>query len=105
MRFLCPLIGSSDKADVLTLSFEYLVKSIDTSSILPAALSSNLITVFQKSECSSEPDAYKKADLFLSHLQRAVNGDPKHFYVFLDILERTRQTDIALNLRGEHHGQ
>ena len=86
--------------EALKHSFSYLVKSIDTVALLPVALSKNIITERQRSECSSELDPYKKADIFLGHLQRAVNGDYDKFHTFVQLLKETNQTQIATRLRG-----
>ena len=81
-------------------SFHYLVSSVDTPALLPAALSANLITDRQRTECVNESDHYKKTETFLGHIQRAVNGDYQNFYTFLDILEKTSQQRIVSRLRG-----
>ena len=52
--------------------FCYLVNSIDTAALLPAALADNLIT---DRPCYNEADPYKKAETFVGYLQRAVNAD------------------------------
>ena len=90
----------SAEQEALKLGFSYLVNSIDPSSLLPVALSRQLITEQQRSECSSEQDAYKKVEKFLSHLQRAVNGDNRKFYTFVQVLRETGQDSIALSLEG-----
>ena len=97
--------GSSSPAapaepEALKHSFSYLVNNIDTAALLPAALSRNLITDRQRTECSSEADTYKKADVFVGYLLRAVNGDCYKFYTFLQILQETNQPLIASHLRG-----
>ena len=84
----------------LSLSFSYLVNSIDATALLPEALSRQLITERQRSECASEPDSYKKAEKFLGHLQRTVNGDSSKFHTFVKVLEETNHTNIASRLRG-----
>ena len=80
--------------------FSYLVKSIDTTVLLPAALSSNLITECQRSECCNEADPYKKAEMFLGYLQRAVNADHRNYHSFVQILKQTKQAKIVSRLRG-----
>ena len=80
--------------------FSYLVNSIDTAALLPAALSKNLITDRQREECSNETDSYKKAEKFLGYLQRAVNADYDNYYIFVQILKKTGQERIASRLRG-----
>ena len=81
--------------------FNYLVNSIDTAALLPAALSRGLITDRQRSECSNEADPYKKAETFVGYLQRAVNGDYYNFHVFVQILQEIGQAHIATRLRGK----
>ena len=91
---------TSSEAEALKNSFDYLVKSIDTDSLLPAALSRKLITEYQREECSCESDRYKKAEKFIGHVLRAVNGDSHNFYVFIKVL-KGHQPSIA----GRIHGQ
>ena len=96
--------GSSPAAEpeALKHSFSYLVNSIDTAALLPAALSNNLITDRQRTECYNEADPYKKAETFVGYLQRAVleNGDYYKFHTFIQVLQETGQPQIASNLRG-----
>ena len=92
--------GNPAEPEALKHSFSYLINSIDTTALLPAALSKDLITERQRSECSSETEAYKKAETFVGYLLRAVNGNCYKFYTFLQILQETNQTPIASHLRG-----
>ena len=92
--------GSSAESEALKLSFSYLVNSIDTASVLRAALSSQLVSDSQRSECVSETDSYNKAEKFLGHLQRAVNGDSNKYHEFVKVLEETKQVAIAQVLQG-----
>ena len=87
--------------ETLKLTFSYLVNSIDTTGLLPAALSRQLITEPQRLECFSEPDANKKAQKFLGHLQRAVNGDNNKFHIFVQLLNESGQTSIASRLKAQ----
>ena len=84
--------------EALKLMFSYLVNSINTDDLLPAALSKQLITERQRLECFSEPDLNKKAEKFLGHLQRAVNGDSENFHIFVQLLNESGQTKIASRL-------
>ena len=84
--------------ETLKLKFSYLVNSIDAAALLPAALSRQLITERQRVECFSEPDPYKKAEKFLGHLQRAVNGDSENFHIFVQLLNESGQAKIASRL-------
>ena len=93
--------GSSAELEALKISFDFLVNSIDTTALLPIALSSQLISERERSECASEPEPYKKAEKFLGHLQRAVNGDSKKYYTFVEVLRQKDQLSIASRLRGE----
>ena len=87
--------------EALKHSFSYLVNSIDTAALLPAALSRNLITDRQRTECSNETHSvYQRAEKFLTYLQRAVNGDYYKFHTFVQILQETNQAHIASRLRG-----
>lgn len=90
---------TSSEAEALKNAFDYLVKSIDTDSILPAALSRKLITEYQREECSCESDRYKKAEKFIGHVLRAVNGDSNNFYVFTKVL-KDHQPSIAKRIHG-----
>ena len=96
------MAGGSPAAEpeALKYSFSYLVNSIDTAALLPAALSRNLITDRQRTECSNEADPYKKAETFVGYLQRAVNADYDNFHSFVQILEETGQAQIASFLCG-----
>ena len=92
--------GSPAESEALKHLFSYLVNSVDTAGLLPAALSRGLITDRQRSECSNETDPYKKAETFVGYLQRAVNGDYYKFHTFVQILQETGQAHIATRLRG-----
>ena len=92
--------GSTTEPEAFKHSFSYLVNSIDAAALLPAALSINLITDRQKSECACEADPYKKAETFLGHLLRAINSHYENFHTFVQILEETDQAQIASRLRG-----
>ena len=96
-----PAGGSPAEPEALKHMFSYLVNSIDTAVLLPAALSRDLITDRQRAECSNEADSvYQRAEKFLSYLQRAVNNYYYKFHVFVQILQETGQTRIASHLRG-----
>ena len=93
--------GSSPaEPEALKHSFSYLVNSIDTAALLPAALSRNFITDRQRTECYNEADPYKKAETFVGYLQRTVNADCYKFYTFVQILQETDQAQIVFCLRG-----
>ena len=91
--------------ETLKLMFSYLVNSIDTDGLLPAALSRQLITERQRFECFNEPDPNKKAEKFLGHLQRAVNRDSNKFHIFVQLLNESGQESIASRLKtqGKHY--
>ena len=93
--------SSTAESEALKISFDHLVNSIDTAALLPKALSSQLISEPQRSECASEPDPYKKAEKFLGHLQRAVNGDSNKYHTFIQVLKETGQASIASCLGSE----
>ena len=93
--------GSSlAEAEALKLALEYVVNSMDTSSLLPAALSRGLIREQQKADCTSEPNPYQKAEIFLEYLQREVNGDSKKFHTFVQLLVDTGHSNLASCLSG-----
>ena len=93
--------ASGVEPEALNLAFSYLVNSIDAATLLPPALSKQLITQPQRSDCASEPDPYRKAEKFLGHLHRAVNGDNTKFHTFVQVLRETGQVSIASRLRGK----
>ena len=93
-------VGSSAESETLRLAFSYLVNSIDSTAVLPAALGAHLISDSQRSECASEPNPYEKAGKFLGHLQRAVNGDSNKYHTFIQVLKETGQASIASRLQG-----
>ena len=93
----------STESEALKLSFSYLQNSIDTASVLPFALSARLITQQQRSDCAREQDLYKKAEIFLSHLERVVNGDNTKFHTFVQVLKRTNQEALAKGLQGLYY--
>ena len=103
--------SSSVESEALKRAFDYLVDSIDTASVLPKSLHLGLIKEPQRSDCASpysneylcasEPDPHKKAEKFLGHLQRKVNGDSSKYHVFTHILKETGQHNIASRLDGE----
>ena len=80
--------------------FGYLVNSIDTAALLPVALSRDLITDRQRSECANEVDPCKKAETLVGYLQQAVNSDYDNFNKFVQILKGTGQAHIASRLLG-----
>ena len=92
--------GSSIESEALRIAFSYLVNSIDSTSVLPAALSAHLISDSQRSECDSVADSFKRANNFLGHLQRAVNGDSNKYHTFIQVLKETGQASIASRLHG-----
>ena len=94
--------GSFAEQEALKLAFSYLANSIDAAALLPAAMSRQLITERQISECASELDPYKKAEVFLGHLQRAVNGDYIKFHAFVQALYDSGQASIARRLHGKY---
>ena len=55
---------SSAESEALKLAFGYLSSSIDASSLLSDAFSSNLIRDRQRTDCVNEDDPYKKAESF-----------------------------------------
>ena len=90
----------SAESQALKLAFSYLVNSMDTTSLLPAALSRGLIREQQKADCTSETSPYQKAEKFLDHLQREVNGDSSKFHTFVQLLEDNGYSNLASRLRG-----
>ena len=92
--------GSSNESKALRIAFGYLVTSIDLTAVLPAALSAGLISESQRSECDSETAPSKRANKFLGHLQRAVNGDSNKYHTFVQILKEVGQASIASYLQG-----
>ena len=95
------VIERSAEKETLKLLFHYLVNSIDAAALLPAALSASLISEQQRSDCACEADPYKKAEKFVGHLQRAVNGDTANFRKFLKVLHITNQGSIATRLQSK----
>ena len=95
------VIDKSAEKETLNLLFHYLVDNIDAAALLPAALSARLISDRQRSDCASEADPYVKAEKFVGHLQRAVNGDTAKFYTFLEVLHKTNQGNIASRLQSK----
>ena len=94
-------VTTSPEAEALKNAFKYLVDSIDTDSLLSAALSRKLITEYQREDCSCESDQYKKAEKFLGHLLRAVNGDSSKYHVFILVLFDCDQPSIARRIYGK----
>ena len=92
--------GRYAESEALILAFGYLVHRLDLTSVLPAALSAGLISESQRSECDSETAPSKRANKFLGHLQRAVNGDSNKYHTFLQVLKETGQARIASRLQG-----
>ena len=93
--------GSSAESEALKIAFDYLVNRIHTVALLPKALSSHLISEPQGNECAGELEQYEKAEKFLSHLQRVVNGDSNKYHTFIQVLMQTDQASIASRLCGE----
>ena len=91
--------GLSAESEALNQAFCYLANSMDTTAqLLASALSRRLITDSQRSECANpQLDAYKKAEVFLGHLKRKVNGDCDKFHTFVQILYDTYQDKLGGN--------
>ena len=92
--------GLSAESEALKLAYSYLVNSMDTSSLLPAAHSRGLIREQQKADCTSETNQYHKAEKFLDHLQREINGDSSRFPTFVQLLVDNGHSNLASRLRG-----
>ena len=86
--------------EALRKLFSYLVNNIDTTALLSVALSRNLMTDQQRLECSNEANLYKKAEMYLGHIQRAVNAKCHNYHTFVQILQQTDQVKIAYHLSG-----
>ena len=91
---------SRAESEALKLAFSYLANSMDTTSLLPAALSRGLIREQQKADCTSETSPFQKADKFLDHLQREVNGDSSKFHTFVQLLVDNGHSNSASRLLG-----
>ena len=91
---------ASGESEALRIAFSYLSNSIDVATLLPVALSRGLITGPQRTDCLSEPEPYRRAEKFLGHLQRAVNGDSNRFHIFVLVLSETGLVTIASRLNG-----
>ena len=92
--------SSLAEAKALKLALEYLVNSMDTPTLLPAALSRGIIREQQKAECTSVSNPYQKAERFLEYLQREVNGDSSKFLTFVQLLVDTGHSKLASRLLG-----
>ena len=90
--------GTSAESEALRLSFGYLANSINAAALLSYAFSSNLITDHQRAECVAETNPFQKAEKFLGHLKRAVNGDSNKFHTFVQLLVDTGHSNIASRL-------
>ena len=90
------------ESNALKQAFIYLASSIDAAALLPVSMSRDLITEWQRSECASQLEPYKKAEVFLGHLQRTVNGDYIKFHAFVQVLQETGQASIAQRLQRLH---
>ena len=97
------VIDRSAEKETLKLLFHELVNSIDAVALPTAALSASLISEQQRSDCTSEANPYKKAEKFVGHLQRAVNGDTAKFHTFLKVLRETNQESIASRLQSKRY--
>ena len=87
---------TSAESEVLSQAFSYLANSMDTTALLQPSMGRKLITARQRSECVNEPDPYKKAEVFLGHLQRAVNGDVTNFTRLYKCSTKPIKTDFAV---------
>ena len=92
--------GSSNESKALRIAFGYLVTSIDLTAVLPAALNAGLISNSQRRDCVSETTLFKRAEKFIGHLQKAVNGDSNKYHTFVQVLKETGQASIASSLQG-----
>lgn len=88
---------TSAESEALNQEFSYLADSMDTTALLQPSMGRKLITARQRSECANESDPYKKAELFLGHLQRKVNGDCDKFHTFVQMLQETNQGKLCGN--------
>ena len=78
----------------------YLTATIDFNSFLPAALSAHLISDVQKRDCDSAADSFKRARIFIGHIQRAVNDDSNKYHTFVQVLKETGLASLASLLEG-----
>ena len=92
--------GSSTEFEALTIAFGYLVNCIDTATLLPKAVSIQLISERHASECVSEQEPYDKAEMFVGHLSNAVKRDSNKYHTFVQVLKETGQASIASRLQG-----
>ena len=93
--------GTSAESEALKLAFGYLARSINADSLLSDAFSSDLITEHERAGCFAETNPYKKAEIFLGHLQRQVHGDKNKFHSFVQLLNSSAgSVNLATHLRG-----
>lgn len=79
--------------------FNSMVDSIDAGSVAPAAHSEGLISDRQRDECFHEQSLYRKAELLLGHIRRAISGqDDAKFLLFETVLRRTGHNTQAQQL-------
>ena len=90
----------SPEEKTIRLKFQYLVKSLDVSSVLPAAYSAGLIDDNQRLECGSYSNPYKKTEVFVGIIGREVAANSKNLRTFIQILYNTSHTSIAQRLEG-----
>ena len=93
-------LEESPEEKTIRLKFQYLVKSLDVSSVLPAAYSAGLIDDNQRLECGSYSNPYKKTEVFVGIIGREVAANSKNLRTFIQILYNTSHTSIAQRLEG-----
>ena len=90
--------------------FSDMIKSVDAGSMAPAALSEGLVTDDQREECFHEKHSYRKAELLLGYIRRAISGqEDTQFLKFIKILrctghvthaEQLGETSVYYSYRG-----
>lgn len=90
--------GETPHVAAFEKQFNYMVDSIDAGSVAPAALSEGLIADRQRDECLHEQSSYKKAELLLGYIRRAISGQHDNFFKFVRILRNTGHSTQATQL-------
>ena len=80
-------------------AYDYLIKSIDATSMPTNLFKAGIITQRQCEECRGEK--FEKVEKILEYLLKEVSSDPTKFYAFQRLLHHTENVAIASRLRGQ----
>ena len=94
--------SSSVEVTALKNAYDYLIESIDATSMASHLFEAGIITQQLYDECRGEKfGKFEKVEKIVEYLLKVVSSDPTKFYAFQQILHQTKNLTIARQLRGQ----